>query len=197
MWRYLNIKVLIVYWIIVPGINNSKHLFVLYIAVLFLVPCTCTAHSVALWTRAQCLENRLLLCSFAALKKSSSRGILMLWQQERVICFPRENKVNLLNIRKFKPLGFTFEVFFMCSCLKFRIILDPVLLSTLPKSAQLALAVDPDQNFWGLGWYGRFPILSLSFNFWWATLLLNINHFLQFCVFNSAEADSWETTFKT
>lgn len=151
MWMYLNIKVLIVYWIIVLGINNSKHLFVLYIAVLFLVPCTCTALSLALWTCAQCLENRLLLCNSAGLKKSSSRGILILWQQEHVICFPRENRVNLLNIRKFKSLGFIVEMFFTCSCLKFRIILDPVLLSILPKSALLALAVDPDPNFWVLG----------------------------------------------
>lgn len=59
--------------------------------------------------------------------------------------------MNLLNIHKFKPLGFIFEVFFMWSCLKFRIILDPVLLPPLPKSAQLALAADPDQNFWVLG----------------------------------------------
>lgn len=59
--------------------------------------------------------------------------------------------MDLLNICKFKPLGFIFEVFFVCSCLKFRIILDPVLLSALPRSAQLAQAVDPDQNFWGLG----------------------------------------------
>lgn len=136
---------------IVLGINNSKHLFVLYIAVLFLVPCTCTAHSVALWTCAQCLENRLLLCNSADLKKSSSRGILILRQQEHVICFPRENKVNLLNIRKLESLAFIFKMVFTCSCLKFGIILDPVLLSTLLKSAQLALAVDPDQNFCVLG----------------------------------------------
>lgn len=56
---------------------------------------------------------------------------------------------------KFKSLLFIFEMFFTCSCLKFRIPLGPVLLSTLLKSVQqsaaglgqLGLAVDPDQNF--------------------------------------------------
>lgn len=59
--------------------------------------------------------------------------------------------MNLLNVRKLESLAFIFKMVFTCSCLKFGIILDPVLLSTLLKSAQLALAVDPDQNFWVLG----------------------------------------------
>lgn len=80
--------------------------------------------------------------------------------------------MNLLNIHKVQI--FIFEVFFTCSCLKFRIPLGLGLLSTLLKSVQqsaaglgqLGLAVDHDQNFFfffRIKW--KTSILSLSFNF--------------------------------